>query len=171
VELVLVYSTTAGREVREQTQVVAMQNLADVGIGIEVANNSYDTMWNSYGQGGPIATGNFDIAEWSSTSSFPDPSRNDWLCSEIPSDESPEGGNWQGICDEELDALFRSQEVEVDPTRRIELFHDIGKIMSEKVYWLGVWHDNDLWTINKHTGNIKVSGANPFWNCWEWDVF
>ena len=171
VELVLVYSTTAGREVREQTQVVAMQMLADVGIGIEVQNGSYDVFWNSYGEGGPIATGNYDIGQWSSTSSFPDPSRTDWLCSEIPSDEFPAGGNWQGFCDEELDALFRAQEVEVDPTRRIELFHDIGKIMSEKVYWLGVWHDNDLWTVNKHAGNVKVSGADPFWNCWEWDVF
>ena len=39
VELILTYSTTAGREVREQTQVVAQQYLADVGIGIEIANN------------------------------------------------------------------------------------------------------------------------------------
>ena len=171
VELVLVYSTTAGREVREQTQVVAMQYLADVGIGIEIANNSYDTMWNSYGAGGPIAIGNYDIAEWSTTGDFPDPNYSDWLCSEIPSDESPEGGNWYGICDEELDALFQAQAVEVDPDKRLQLFHDIGKIMTEKVYWLGVWHDNDLWTINKHTGNVKISGADSFWNCWEWDVF
>ena len=170
VELILVYSTTAGREVREQTQVVAMQYLEDVGIGIEIANNSYDTMWNSYGQDGPIATGNYDIAQWSSTTSFPDPNIADWLCSEIPSDESPDGGNWYGICDEELDAFFQAQAVEMDPDTRIELYHDIGQIMSEKVYWLGVWHDNDVWTINKRTRNLKISGADPFWNSFEWDV-
>jgi peptide/nickel transport system substrate-binding protein len=170
VELILVYSTTQGREVREQTQVVAMQYLEDVGIGIEIANNSYDTMWNSYGQGGPISTGQYDIAEWSTTGDFPDPNYSDWLCSEIPTDESPEGGNWYGICDEELDALFKAQAVEMDPNKRIELYHDIGKIMSEKVYWLGVWHDNDVWTINKHAKNVKISGADPFWNCFEWDV-
>jgi peptide/nickel transport system substrate-binding protein len=171
VELVLVYSTTAGREVREQTQVVAMQMLADVGIGIEIANNSYDTMWNSYGEGGPIATGNFDIAQWSDSSDFPDPNEDQWLCSEIPSDDSPAGANWYGICDEELDALVQAQALEMDPDKRIELFHEIGRIITEKVYWVGVWHDNDVWSINRHTGNIKVSGANPFWNCWEWDVF
>jgi len=171
VELVLVYSTTAGREVREQTQVVAMQYLEDVGIGIEIANNSYDTMWNSYGQGGPIATGNFDIAEWSDTTDFPDPNVSQWLCSEIPSDEFPDGGNWYGLCDEELDALFQAQAVEMDPNRRVEQFHDLGKLMSEKVYWLGVWHDNDLWTLHRRTRKIKISGANPFWNCFEWDVY
>lgn len=170
VELILTYSTTAGREVREQTQVVAMQYLADVGIGVEVANNSYDTMWNSYGQGGPIATGAYDIAEWSDTTDFPDPNVEQWLCSEIPSDEYPDGSNWFGVCDEELDALFKAQAVEVDPQKRIDIFHQIGQLMSEKVYWLGVWHDNDLWTINKQAENIKISGADAFWNAFEWSV-
>ena len=170
VELVLRYATTSGREVREQTQVVAQQYLADVGIGIEVANNSYDTMWNSYGQGGPIATGQFDIAEWSDTSNFPDPSESQWLCSEIPSDDSPDGSNWYGLCDEDLDALFRAQEVEMDPVTRIDLFHQAGKLMNDKVYWLGVWHDNDVWAINTRLANAKISGADPFWNAFEWDV-
>lgn len=170
VELVLVYSTTAGREVREQTQVVAQQYLADVGIGIEIANNSYDTMWNSYGEGGPIATGNYDIAQWSDCPDFPDPNEEQWLCSEIPSEEYPDGLNWFGVCDEELDALVQAQAVESDPDKRIQLFHDIGKMISEKVYWLGVWHDNDLWTINKRTEKIEISGATPFWNTHEWDV-
>ena len=171
VELVLVYSTTAGREVREQTQVVAQQYLSDVGIGIEIQNNSYDTMWNSYGQGGPIATGQYDIAEWSSVGDFPDPNESQWLCSEIPSDESPDGSNWYGICDEDLDALLQAQAVEVDPDKRVEFFHEIGKIMSDKVYWLGVWHDNDVWTINRRTRGIKISGADPFWNAYAWDLY
>jgi peptide/nickel transport system substrate-binding protein len=170
VELVLVYSTTSGREVREQTQVVAQQYLADVGIGIEIANNSYDTMWNSYGQGGPIATGQFDIAEWSDTSEFPDPSESQWLCSEIPSDESPDGSNWYGICDEDLDALFRAQEVEMDPVARIDLFHQASQLINDQVYWIGVWHDNDVWAINTRLANAKISGADPFWNVYEWDV-
>jgi peptide/nickel transport system substrate-binding protein len=169
VELVLIYSTTAGREVREQTQVVAQQYLADVGIGITIQNGSYDVFWNSYGDGGPIATGSYDLAQWSSQpEGFPDPGDNQWLCSEIPSDESPAGNNWYGICDPEMEALFRAQEVEMDPNQRIELYHEIGRIMTEKVYWLGVWHDNDVWTINKRAKNVKISGADCFWNCFEW---
>jgi len=170
VELILTYATTAGREVREQTQVVAQQYLADVGIGIEIQNGSYDVFWNSYGEDGPIATGQFDIAQWSDNPDFPDPNEDQWLCSQIPSDESPDGNNWYGICDEELDALVQAQAVEVDPDRRIELFHEIGRTINEKVYWIGVWHDNDVWTVNRRTSNIKLSGATPFWNCFEWDV-
>lgn len=170
VELVLRYVTTAGREIREQTQVVAQQYLNEVGIGVEIANQSSDTMWNSFGQGGPIATGQFDIAQWSDVSSFPDPSESQWLCSEIPSEDSPDGANWYGICDEELDALFRDQEVEMDPQARIDLFHEIGRVMNEKVYWIGVWHDNDVWALNTRLTGTKISGADPFWNAFEWDV-
>jgi len=170
VELVLTYATTQGREVREQTQVIAQQYLQDVGIGIEIQNASYDVFWNSYGEGGPIATGQFDIAQWSDSPDFPDPNEDQWLCSEIPTEDEPEGNNWYGICDEELDEMVRAQAVEVDPNRRIELFHDIGRILTDNVYWLGVWHDNDLWTRNMRTQNIKISGADPFWNCFEWDV-
>jgi peptide/nickel transport system substrate-binding protein len=170
VELVLRYSTTAGREVREQTQVVSQQFLQEVGIDITIQNNSYDTMWNSYGEGGPVATGNFDIAEWSDSPDFPDPNFSQYLCSEIPSDDSPDGGNWYGICDEEWDALWQAQAVEMDPNKRIELFHEIGRIMTENVYWLGVWHDNDLFSLNKNAKNVRISGADPFWNCFEWDV-
>jgi peptide/nickel transport system substrate-binding protein len=170
VELVLRHSTTAGREIREQTQVVAQQYLTDVGIGVEILNYSSDVLWNSYGQGGPIATGQFDIAEWSDVGNFPDPSESQWLCSEIPSDDSPDGGNWYGICDEELDALVRAQEVEMDPVARISLFHQIGQVINDKVYWIGVWHDNDVWTLSTRLMNARISGADPFWNVYEWDV-
>ncbi len=170
VELVLRYSTTEGRAIREQTQVVAQQYLADVGIGIEILNYPSKILWNSYGEDGPIATGQFDIAQWSDRSNFPDPSESQWLCSEIPSDESPDGTNWFGICDPELDELVRAQEREVDFDARVKLFHEIGRIINEKVYWIGVWHDNDVWTLNNRLLNVRLSGADPFWNAYEWDV-
>ncbi len=170
VELVLIHATTAGRETREQTQVVAQQYLAEVGIGLKIQNVSSDTMWNSYGQGGPIATGQFDVAEWSDVGDFPDPNESQWLCSEIPSDETPDGTNWFGICDEELNTLLETQAIEMDLARRIQLFYEIGQLLHDKVYWLGVWHDNDLWTVNKRLQNVKLSGADPFWNSYEWDV-
>ena len=70
-----------------------------------------------------------------------------WRCSEIPSDESPEGTNWQYLCDEELDALFTLQATQVDPAERQATFHKITKLIFDKVYWLGLWQDPDLWAF------------------------
>ena len=71
---------------------------------------------------------------------------------------------------QEWDELWAAQAVEMDPDKRIEIFHEISRIMNEKVYWLGVWHDPDPFSLNRRTRNVRLSGADPFWNCYEWDV-
>jgi peptide/nickel transport system substrate-binding protein len=172
VELVLHYATTAGNEMREATQVVAQQMLADIGVGIEIENYSYDVIWNSYGDGGPIALGEYDIAEWSTIGDdFPDPNTAGWLCAEIPSEDFPAGGNWQGVCFEELDALFQEQAVTTDLTARIEMFHRIVEIMHDEMFYMAVRNDPDMWALNNRVKNVRFAVGNyPFWNSFEWDV-
>jgi peptide/nickel transport system substrate-binding protein len=168
VKLKLRYVTTT-REIRKNTQVIVQQMWKEVGIDSELINHSADIFWNGYGNGGPIATGQYDIAEWSTCPYFPDPDTNQWLCKEIPSDESPAGNNWQFICDEELDALLAKQMSTVDAAARVNIFHEIGKIIEDKVYWISMWDDPDIWTVNKKLKDVKFSGATPFWNSYEWD--
>ena len=171
VELVIRYSTTAGNEYREATQVVVQQMLSEIGVGIEILNYSYDVIWNGFGDDGPIATGKYDIAEWSTYSwDYPDPNTGDWLCDEIPSIDNPAGGNWQGVCIEELDALFAQQAVTVDMTARIELFKQIEAIMHDEMFWMGVRTDPDFWAVNTRVKNLVFGGVDSFWNAYEWDV-
>ncbi len=169
VELVLTYGTTT-REIRQDTQAVAQQQLAEIGIGLELSNADADTFFASYGDGGPAATGQFDIMEWSDSTNFPDPDWYYWLCSEIPSDDYPDGGNWQAICDEQLDAWFQQQLSEADPEKRTQIFHQISRYMFEQVYWLGLWQDPDLWGISGRLSNVRLSGVTPFFSIAEWDL-
>jgi len=170
-ELVLRYSTTSGNELREATQVVVQQMLADVGIGIEIQNYSYDTIWVSYGEDGPLALGGYDIAEWSDGAyDYPDPNWPYFLCSEIPTDDYPDGLNWYGICDPELDALLQKQAVTVDLEERIEMYHEIERIMHDQVLWVGIRTDPDLWAVNTNLQNLQFSGVDCFWNAYEWDI-
>lgn len=169
VELVLTYGTTT-REVRQDTQAVAQQQLLEVGIQLELVNFDPDLFFSSYGEGGPAATGELDIFEYSTTTEFPDPNMADFLCSEIPSDDSPEGVNWESLCDEELDGLFQLQATQVDFAARQQTFYQISRMIFEKVYWLGVWQDPDLWGISARLLNVKLSGATPFFNIFEWEL-
>ena len=129
VKLKLRYITT-DKEVRKNTQVIVQQMLKEVGIDTELINNTGDVIFQSYDQGGPVATGQYDIAEWSD-GAFPDPDTAYWLCKEIPSDANPSGVNQWFICDEELDKLF-TQQATADPQTRIDLFHQIGKFMQRQ---------------------------------------
>jgi peptide/nickel transport system substrate-binding protein len=169
VELVLKFGTT-DRDIRVDTQAVVQQQLAEVGIGVELFTYEYDLYFSGYGEGGPVATGEIDIAQYSDCPQFPDPDIYYWLCEEIPTDEYPDGGNWQWICDEELEALFEAEISEPDPEVRTQIFHDISRMIYEKMYWLGIWHDPDLFGVNERVKNVSIGGRTPFFSITQWDI-
>jgi peptide/nickel transport system substrate-binding protein len=170
VELVLRYGTTT-KEVRQSFQAIAQQELAQVGIGTKLFNYDSDIFFASYGDNGPTYNGSLDIYEWSDVpTAFPDPDIAYWLCSEIPSAENPQGLNSQFLCDPELDALFQLQSTQVDFNARVATFHQITKIMYDKVYWLSIWLDPDIWAVGSRLTNVKLSGATPFYNVAEWGL-
>ena len=101
---------------------------------------------------------------------FPDPNTYYWLCEEIPSADYPAGGNWFGVCIEELDELFAQQAVTIDLAARIQLFHEIESIMHDEIFWMGVRTDPDFWSLNSRLQNVKFSGVDSLWNVYEWDI-
>ena len=84
--------------------------------------------------------------------------------------DNPDGGNWQGYCNPELDALFDQQATETDPEARKQLYYQIGQIMFDEVVWVGMWKDPDLWAVSNRLQGVKFSGASPFWNANEWSI-
>jgi len=167
VELVLTYGTTV-REIRQDVQAVFKQQLAAIGIKVEIQTYENDVFFS---QDGPAAKGQIDIMEWSDgPSGFPDPDVYYWLCSEIPTADYPAGGNWFYTCDPQLDALITQQSSQVDPIARQATISQINQIFHDKVYWLGLWQDPDVWAVGSRLLNVKFSGVTPFFNITEWDI-
>ena len=170
IEFVIQHGTTT-REVRQEFQAVAQQQLADVGIKLEIFNYDFDIFWGGYADGGPAYSGELDLQEWSDApTGFPDPDIYYWLCSELPSADNPSGANSFYLCDEELDALIQEQAAQLDPAERQKTISKINQIFHDKVYWIGIWQDPDVWAVNSHLTGVKFSGVSPFFNITEWDV-
>jgi ABC-type transport system substrate-binding protein len=161
---------TNTRQIRLDTAVVAQQQLREIGVDLVLENYPSDVFFNGYGDEGPVARGNYDIAEWSASPLFPDPDTSRFRCSQIPTEESPDGANWTGYCDEELDTLFDQQATEMDYDARVDIFHQIDEQLNAAVVWVGVWHDPDIWVVNNKVQNAQLNGATPFWNIYEWDL-
>ena len=168
VELVLNYGTTT-REIRKDTQAVVQQQLADVGIKVELLNFDSDQFFADFANNGPTYTGELDMWQYSTVTEFPDPDTPEWLCSEVPSAENPSGLNAVG-CIPELDALFQLQSTQTDPAERIATFHQITKMIFDQVYFLGMWQDPDIWATSNTIQNVKISGVTPFFNIIEWEL-
>ncbi len=170
VKLDLRYGTPT-KEVRQSAQAIIQQMLADVGVKVELLNYDSDIFFASYADKGPTYSGALDIYEWSDVpTAFPDPDIAYWLCSEIPSDQNPQGLNAQFLCDKKLDGLFQLQATQVDYNARVATFHQITKLMYDQVYWLSLWVDPDLWALSKRMEGVKLSGATPFYNIGEWTI-
>jgi peptide/nickel transport system substrate-binding protein len=168
--LTLRYVTTT-RDIRKQTQVVVQQMLQQLGIHVELFNYASDMFFSGYGDGGPVATGRYDIAQWTTApDAFPDPDTAQWLCSEIPSEAQPVGTNWMYLCDATLDRLFREQASMLDMAARQAHFREISRLLLEQVYWVSLWDDPDVYAVHKHLKNVRLSGLTPYWNCHEWEV-
>jgi peptide/nickel transport system substrate-binding protein len=169
VELVLKYGTTS-REVRQDTQAVAQQDLAAVGIGLDLQSFDSDLFFSSYAEDGPSANFSLDIIEYSDSPNFPDPDSSVWRCGEIPSDENPAGVNTTGLCDQTLEDLFVKQETQVDFAERQQTFYQITRYIYDNAYWIGLWQDPDLFGFSDRMTGVKLSGATAFFNVAEWDV-
>jgi len=162
------YGTTDKTE-RQNYQALAQQQMKEIGIDLLTYSYNSDILFANYADDGPAAIGDLDIMEWSDAPYFPDPDTSYWLCSDIPTDDYPDGYNYFG-CDETLDALFQQQITELDTTAREQLFWQITKYMHDNVYYIGIWDDGDIWIVNPRLTGVKFSGVNPFFNIVEWDV-
>jgi len=169
VEFVIQHGTTT-REVRQELQAVAQQQLAEVGIKLEILNFDSDIFFGTYADGAPVYNGELDIQQWSDAPAFPDPDVYYWLCDQIPTDENPSGANSFYLCDEELDALVQLQATQLDPAQRQETISKINQIFHDKVYWIGAWQDPDVWAVSSRLTGVKFSGVTPFFNITEWDI-
>ncbi len=169
VELVLDYGTTI-RDVRQDAQAVFQQQLAAVGIKVDLHTNDSDVYFASYGDNGPAATGQYDIMEWSDGPVFPDADIYYWLCSEIPSQEYPTGSNWFYLCDDKLDALIQQQASQVNAAERQQTISQINQLFHDQVYWLGLWQDPDVWAVGPRLAGVKFSGVTPFYNITDWSL-
>lgn len=169
VKLEISHATTI-REDRQDVQAVMQQDLADVGIKLDV-NPVDDTLFfASYADNGPAARGEYDIQEWSDGPLFPDPDIYYWLCDQIPTDANPTGENWFYICDEQLDSLIKLQSTQVDPVARQATISQINQLFYDKVYIIGMWQDPDVYALGSRLQNVKFSGVTMFYNIAEWDL-
>jgi len=169
VDLEITHATTI-REIRQDTQAVMQQQLAAVGIKLNVLPVDDTLYFASYADNGPAARGEYDIQEWSDGPLFPDPDLYYWLCDQIPTDENPTGENWFYICDEELDSLIKLQSTQVIAAERQKTISKINQLFYDKVYIIGLWQDPDVYAVSPRLSNVKFSGVTMFFNIAEWDL-
>jgi peptide/nickel transport system substrate-binding protein len=121
---------TTTTQIRQDYAAATQANLKQIGIEFKPIHTPAGTFFGDYASGANIATGNFDMAGYT-TGFYPDPYTDNFLCSTVISASDPSGSNNYHICDPQLDALFKQANSSADPTVRKPVFDQIQQYMYD----------------------------------------
>lgn len=159
VRLSFTNSTTAGNNVREQTQVYLQQTWAEIGVEMEIDNMPAAVVWGEYYLNSEFQT--VMIGNTYGVGADPDPT----LAFHSASTSGSTGTNALQLADDELDALMEDGQATMDQDERLQIYHDIQRILREQFYLLPIFQY--AMTEGSMAGlSGYVRNPNYRTNCW-----
>ncbi len=148
-------------------QLIIQQDWQHIGVDASVKIYATPIYFATYGQGGIVQTGKFDVVFLGWVNGIdPDDSTN-WMCDQIP----PAGQNTEYFCSQELDALERTALTSYDQKTRQAAYYKIQDILADEEPAVIMYYTRRVSAMNSDLKNYKPSHAvSTFWNPWEWEL-
>ena len=144
--------------------VILQQELARVGVRVELRSFLYTQFYALASDGGPLANGSFDLALIAySTDSDPDQG---WLLS--CHERAPSGFNWSRYCSPEADRLLADSSLAFDRARRIAILRQLQRLVATDVPFLPLWQSREIDVMPKTLGGFVPNGALPYASARDW---
>jgi peptide/nickel transport system substrate-binding protein len=165
--LQLTFAGVQGSANGNAAAVIVQRNWHDVGVESLVKNYVSSLFFASYGAGGIIQTGKFDVAFDSWLNGVDPDDSTLWLCNQFP----PNGENVYHFCDSRVDAAERIALGTNDRAVRKRAYDTIQAVLAERVPVIIAWYSRRLAVANSDLKNYRPAHAvTSFWNCYEWHI-
>ncbi|HYU19103.1 MAG TPA: peptide ABC transporter substrate-binding protein [Chloroflexota bacterium] len=163
---------TSGNQLRENVQLLVVENFKQIGAEAVVKNNRSDTVFGSWAAGGILARGTYEMHGFSYPLTTTDPDiGNRFLCRERPSDENATGAQRYRYCNPEIDALFARQAMELDASKRRAIVDQIQEILHNEYSQIYLYDSAHSWGLLTRVKNFKITPFAGFhFNPHEWDI-
>jgi len=173
---VLQFVTTADTASSVLAAQILQRQLKVLGIRVQLHFYRASELFGSYTDGGILARGRYDLAEFAYTGA-PDP--DGWyavfVSAQIPSAQSPSGGNDAYINDEEIDHDLDIGRDTQALIKRIQYYQDFQQRLIRQVYVIPLYMLPNIATVNGAVANYHANpAASRFnewgnaWNCADW---
>jgi len=160
-------STTSALRVNE---IAAIQvDLKKIGIDIKPNHIQAATFFGSYASGADMATGNFDMAIYT-TGFFPDPDPGDsFSCAGVPSQSNPNPNSFNGyhFCDPKMDQLIAAGLASADPAIRKIAYDAVQKYQYDNVLFIPLYARANVYGY----ADRFVFPPSSSWGGWAWDAY
>lgn len=163
------YSTTSNNAWRAEDEIIIQQELAAIGIKIDIINYPSSTFFGEIlPQGQPSKYG---MAEFEQDYIYNGDDANIFGCDQIPSAANNYSGtNYAFYCNPQLDKLFAQEEATADPGTRQSIFNQIHQIYLTQFPFVTEYAPIDIAAVKNTTHNymIGAEGADETSNVWNW---
>ncbi len=161
-------STVTGSTARAKVEELVQQDLRAVGIVLDVRNYPANLLFATYGGGGVLAHGNFDLSLYAWEFSIPDPDDTNIMG---PDELPPKGENYTFYSDPLVGEWQRQGLLYYERARRRPYYVLIQHRFHDTVpFHTIIWRAN-IDIVNADLRNFKPAPAvSDFWNTWEWQI-
>ncbi len=165
VRLEFTIASIAGSSNGERIALLAQSSLRAAGIAVSIKTYPYRTIFAA--PNGPVYSGAYDIALYSSTLNWDPDVYNYTACDRW----YPQGQNIFRFCDPRLDVLERAGLRTDDPARRADVYRRASRLMWSEVPYVPVYEARRLIVRSTDLRNYDVNPTStPWWNAWQWDI-
>lgn len=161
-------TSTAGRKIREQTELVLVGYFKAIGVELKLKNVEGGLLFAGY-PSGLLQGGKYDLALFAWTASV-DPSGNFglWHSRQVP----PEGGNTTRFRHPEMDRVLEIGNRELRPAARQSAYWRMGDLLQAELPILPLVYWTELHGVNRALQGFRAhpTSCRFVWNVKEWSL-
>jgi len=164
--LALGLSTNNGNATRRlvQTQIQAM--LRSIGIEAQVKNYPGNLFFATYGQGGILTTGKYDLAISGWVAGIDPDDHSLYQCNQAP----PVGVNYSRYCSHAMDAAQAAALSTYDEAPRKKAYFAIQELLTVDLPEIVVWYARFPQATNPDFKGFAPNPVNEAWNAYQWEI-
>ncbi len=149
-------------------QVQAM--LKQAGIDAVIKDYPANIFFATYGQGGIMTNGKFDLAVMGWIAGVDPDDHSLFECDQIPRKEHPDGANYSRYCNKDMEAAQKVALTTYDETARKKAYSTIQKLLARDVPENYLWFPRQLQPISPDFKGFTPNPVNEAWNAYEWEI-
>ncbi len=150
-------------------QIQAM--LKDAGIDAQIKAYPANLFFATYGQGGILTTGKYDLAISGWIAGFDPDDHSLFDCDQIPRPGHPDGVNYTRYCNkDEMDTAQAAALASYDEASRKKAYSTIQKLLARDVPEDYIWFPRQAQPINPAFKGFAPNPVNEAWNAYEWEI-
>ena len=154
-------------------RVVAVQiqaMLKQAGIDAEVKTYPANIFFATYGQGGILTNGKFDLTVSGWIAGMDPDDHSLYECDQIPRPAHPDGADYSRYCSKAMDALQKAALGTYDQAARMKAYSGIQKLLASDLPENYIWFPRQIQPINPDFKGFTPNPVNESWNAYQWEI-